>query len=1119
MLSGFLLLVLNKAVDEALKNAVDPKSNGFLDRVIQISLKPIGRDRDSNRKKALVAAANEAATMTINGAANPPQARLILELVDQNYSASNAGTLASELAKVVSNADEPDLGKLTELIKQHQPPVTSTSTRPSVPSEIIRHVLGSFVKEFRGALIAKPEYRYLIPTEQTKLLQQLVDVADPLQHEDEATYRVQMSKMYGAIDFVGIPDLPLTPSLNLDAQFLDLKLAQVQLDSNLHEHEAEERDELPVHRRSAVESVSAIDTCLTPNGRLVLLGEAGAGKTTLLRRLVSLTGLIDRVGRHPLPIYVPLREFAVDEHTTTLEQHIQESANRHLSLNLAPDFFHNQLESGNCIVCFDGIDEVSTLHSQSSIRDLINGFVSRFPHNTFVISSRPAGYDAPFDPSVFLHYRILPLDLEQIDEFVHRWYALTEIDESKQKTRSQELISLIHDDSRFMSISEIPLLLTIILLVHRNEADLPKERFKLYEKCVSTLLDTRNQQKGLVQDYDDRWFYRRKMNLLRSLAYEMQEQRSQETPLQALTEDNLLEYLAQQIFSDPGAGEISSDFDMAKQEATDFLAFVKARTGLLVEKSGGMLTFPHLTFQEYLAASYFDSNFGHLGFDEIWQEIEPLLFKSKWREVILLLIGILTRSQKLPTLFLERLLSEDEVSPSGSNLHQGLFLSGIALSDGIVADDQTHHKIIDRLLDLMEKGAYLGEGRDALEILRRLKGDNYLVARLGEMVRAWKGEEYDLEFAFNLLGAAGGEKAPDLLGEFIDDSTKPSGVRFFSAATAASLGRTDQTVANIHKSYVSGGRRDGRTIPLLARYCSKHDPFDFELLETLSEWASSNERGWVTGPALEGIIQIGLENENATNFVLERLKMIANGETSQRQIVHSIINEAGVALGGISAIVKKFGRDPNECLNIAQQIMFGESQNLRNVLGALVVVNDWDGWDDQIIQRTLKLVNDGSGDTMGRVQIVVQFGPKLMTKTEQGELLRNIAWDQGLDPRGRVWALGAYIRITDDIEESVSLLGHFVVSKNLDWVIRSDAADMLGEAPRGNKTVVAILRGVCADGSEQNWVRNSALSSLGRVAELDDKPTRILLKEIVEQNNDKQLQRGSYAGLKQLTGN
>jgi len=78
--------------------------------------------------------------------------------------------------------------------------------------------------------------------------------------------------------------------------------------------------------------------------------------------------------------------------------------------------------------------------------------------------------------------------------------------------------------------------------------------------------------------------------------------------------------------------------DTARIEAKQFVALATSRTGILVEREQGAVSFIHLTFQEYFAASDLYWRYRKTP-DDLWQAIQPHLYDSRWLEVILLLLG------------------------------------------------------------------------------------------------------------------------------------------------------------------------------------------------------------------------------------------------------------------------------------------------------------------------------------------------------------------------------------------------------------------------------------------------------------------------------------------------
>ena len=230
-----------------------------------------------------------------------------------------------------------------------------------------------------------------------------------------------------------------------------------------------------------------IGAVLQQRKNLVILGEPGAGKTTLLKYLAVICaegraeaelGLTARGGGSPLPIFIPLREFAAECATRDgdycLLDYLYTHASEHLMLNLPRNFLEEALAAGRCLVCLDGLDEVWAVDRRKAITDAVRALASRYRDNRYVVTSRIVGYnDAPLDRRGFVHHTILPLTDADIAEFVRKWYTARERDAVHRDERIKDLLDTLEREPRIRDLARNPLLLTIIALMHRIEAELP----------------------------------------------------------------------------------------------------------------------------------------------------------------------------------------------------------------------------------------------------------------------------------------------------------------------------------------------------------------------------------------------------------------------------------------------------------------------------------------------------------------------------------------------------------------------------------------------------------------------------------------------------------------------
>jgi len=379
--------------------------------------------------------------------------------------------------------------------------------------------------------------------------------------------------------------------------------------------------------------------------KFVLLGAPGSGKTTLMSYFAVMLAhkKAQTLGLAPdtefLPILIRLRDLSRHRDISILE-YINQFARNHLSVKkLPPGFFEYWLEDGRALILLDGLDEVAETAKRYEVVQRIEMFLKQFQQNRAIITSRPAGYRRDFFRTEdFPHYQLQSFDDAKIEEFINRWYDSRVSDPIEAQRRKDSLRKALSENDRIQLLARNPLLLTIIALIHRYQAFLPRERYKLYENAVETLLKSWDANKEfsnhLVFEYlqlDDL------QRLLESLAYWIHTQGStgDKEGGTLIDRDELIEQLS---------GNIKKlkqiERYQAKEEAIRFVDFIRDRTGLLNEQGQDCYAFVHKTFQEYLCAQeiiYQRENEDDFGI--VLNHIKEHLHDQHWREVLLLLIA------------------------------------------------------------------------------------------------------------------------------------------------------------------------------------------------------------------------------------------------------------------------------------------------------------------------------------------------------------------------------------------------------------------------------------------------------------------------------------------------
>ena len=307
------------------------------------------------------------------------------------------------------------------------------------------------------------------------------------------------------------------------------------------------------------------------------------------------------------------------------------------NLDFAADPLHGLLDAGKIIVLLDGLDEIPTEQQRVLVRDAVQVFADRYPTCRIVATCRTLSYQNPAGQLAdWPAYQLAEFDQPKIDDFIGAWYGelarlnVVTGDDAARMTRS------LHDAVRRNDLRDLagnPLLLTVMALVHAHKGRLPDARALLYEETVDILLlrweqikaggdETALPLRRLLQQVD-RTDVDLKLVLWR-LAFEAQQggAAGDGSGLADIGELRLLKALA----------ELHPDKSLQWAEAV--MELIRLRAGLLVERAPEVYTFPHRTFQEYLAGA-------HLGAQADFARQAAGLVNDDlyWRQVILLAAG------------------------------------------------------------------------------------------------------------------------------------------------------------------------------------------------------------------------------------------------------------------------------------------------------------------------------------------------------------------------------------------------------------------------------------------------------------------------------------------------
>jgi formylglycine-generating enzyme required for sulfatase activity/energy-coupling factor transporter ATP-binding protein EcfA2 len=472
--------------------------------------------------------------------------------------------------------------------------------------------------------------------------------------------------------------------------------------------------ESKMREREEEEVVSALEAIAAMN-RLVILGYPGGGKSTLVNYLA---GQMARrcLGQHLeedalsgwpvettlLPVRIILRHFAArlpddvppGPKGGLVWDYLEETLLPQWGCREALPEIKQILVAEGGLVLFDGLDEVPESIEdarRSLIKEAITDFAAPLGQCKVIVTCREYAYkegDAWRLPEqAFPQVELALFASEQIEQFTRTWYGLTGPmkgwDSERCRKEAENLFAATQKWPHLQELAPYPLLLTLMAQVHGRDGTLPDDRADLYDRAVNLLLahwenrivreaeGGRRIEPGLIMQLGVRTeTLKSALARVAFQAHEQQEQTSERDERAAdISRDALWEELQ----------AVLGSYDQAKL-VTDY---IQDRAGLLQARDRFTYTFPHRTFQEYLAALH------------VWKEANPgetLAVRVKrdlgwWREVFLLAAGQQKGTPKNVTELVEWLLPVRVSGKVTPTLAQRAVLTGQALRETVFAQN------------------------------------------------------------------------------------------------------------------------------------------------------------------------------------------------------------------------------------------------------------------------------------------------------------------------------------------------------------------------------------------------------------------------------------------------
>nr|CAA6812010.1 MAG: Unknown protein [uncultured Thiotrichaceae bacterium] len=425
-----------------------------------------------------------------------------------------------------------------------------------------------------------------------------------------------------------------------------------------------------------------------------------------------------------IPLRIILRDFSASEYFPDTNDtadvcQVMSFIEAQLQSIECADYFEvlkAKLRLGDVLVMFDGLDEVPQAGDRRKrLLACIEGFTKSYSDCWILVTCRPYAYqDKQWRLEDFADTRLAEFGRGQIIRFIQRWYDnAPDLEQHSAQQRAEKLQQAILGRDALTELAKRPLLLSLIAYLHANRHDLPERRADLYERLLELLID--EWEKARFKADDEESARERDQSSLAEFL-----QIGQDT-IRLVLERLAFKAHAAQGAGQTGTADISAKdliFELSKAakeknkqiKEWELCEYLRDRVGILYQRGGAteydaVYTFPHRSFQEFLAASYFrrdedglfdyfQATFTASGFeldDESWQCLAAHLGRTdpdRWREVVVLLGGMKSLKEPGPVWdFLKALVEESEGEKAAEQQAWGLRLAAEILAESLNRDN------------------------------------------------------------------------------------------------------------------------------------------------------------------------------------------------------------------------------------------------------------------------------------------------------------------------------------------------------------------------------------------------------------------------------------------------
>lgn len=239
------------------------------------------------------------------------------------------------------------------------------------------------------------------------------------------------------------------------------------------------------YQRKTIHDATA-ETLQECSNFILISGTGGLGKSMMMRHLLLDT--IDRFDEFgKIPIFIPLKDYD-DSYDGLLDYIFEKFEGLGGADNI--DDFCELLMQGECLLLFDGLDEIKSDYRKKFEHDL-DIFADKYTDNMFVISSRPTGSFVSLNRFTVLD--LCPFTKEQALALIDKLDFRPDEPIIKENFRRELETSLFISHREF---TQNPLLLTIMLMTYEQFAELPSKMHIFYREAYVALSQKHDASKG-----------------------------------------------------------------------------------------------------------------------------------------------------------------------------------------------------------------------------------------------------------------------------------------------------------------------------------------------------------------------------------------------------------------------------------------------------------------------------------------------------------------------------------------------------------------------------------------------------------------------------------------------